>query len=304
MATSNIPLTELFKRLRIYSTEAKPTSMSEDPSIAKRTYKQYEELPLLQQLGLAVAPGTGNVIAAYETPMFAKEAREAAEEGNIPRAAGQGALTGLSALSMIPGLGLGIRGIKAGVKAATKGLRKFAPEDIPTRWYRGTANIGELSSPAKWKTGKEGVFGGGGIYVTPDPKYASSFATENVLGKPITGGFVTPLDVTFENPLIVSMSKTAGSSPEIKVLEHLGVSTRKAEDMVEKAFESKGGLTTEVKSRAIKQGYDSIILERDGIVQEAISYNPKKNIISAITKNKQGGSIMERNPYIYNMRAI
>ena len=178
MATSNIPLTELFKRLRIYSTEAKPTSMSEDPSIAKRTYKQYEELPLLQQLGLAVAPGTGNVIAAYETPMFAKEAREAAEEGNIPRAAGQGALTGLSALSMIPGLGLGIRGIKAGVKAATKGLRKFAPEDIPTRWYRGTANIGELSSPAKWKTGKEGVFGGGGIYVTPDPKYASSFATE------------------------------------------------------------------------------------------------------------------------------
>ena len=72
-----------------------------------------------------MAPGTGHAIAAYETPMFAKETREAVEEGNIPRVLGQGALTGLSALGMIPGLGLGIRGVKTGVKAVTKGLRKF-----------------------------------------------------------------------------------------------------------------------------------------------------------------------------------
>ena len=175
-------------------------------------------------------------------------------------------------------------------------------EDIPTRWYRGTTNIGESSSPAKWKTGKEGVLGGGGIYVTPDPKYASRLATENVYGDPITGGFVTPLDVTFKNPLVVSVSKTG--QPEIKILENLGISAKKAEDMVEKAYEIKGGFTTEIKNRAIKQGYDGIILKRDGIIQEAISYKPEKNIISAITKKKQGGSIVERNPHTYNMRAI
>ena len=477
MAVDTAIMNELYTKLGVSSTEAEPTAMPEDPSMAAQAYKQYEELPLMQQLGLAVAPGTGHAIAAYETPMFAGETKEAIEEGNIPRALGQGALTGLSALGMIPGLGLGIRGVKAGIKAATKaipkidfpnlknkflfdelqdndyitlyhgtnkanlervakegikadkegfsyltpdpdtglgyasmakgeksiirsrkridpahapiedrvllevkvprkileenlpnqrqwafnekrllspearqrfydnvdetgmsigesrylepyyqrtelrfqgdippelisgyttkgykGSSKFAPEDIPTRWYRGTTNIGESSSPAKWKTGKEGVLGGGGIYVTPDPKYASRLATENVLGKPITGGFVTPLDVTFKNPLVVSVSKTG--QPEIKILENLGISAKKAEDMVEKAYEIKGGFTTEIKNRAIKQGYDGIILKRDGIIQEAISYKPEKNIISAITKKKQGGSIVERNPNTYNMRAI
>jgi len=118
-------MSELYNKLGVSSREATPTPMPEDPSMAAQAYEQYEELPLMQQLGLAVAPGTGHAIAAYETPMFAGETKEAIEEGNIPRALGQGALTGLSALGMIPGLGLGIRGVKAGIKAATKGLRKF-----------------------------------------------------------------------------------------------------------------------------------------------------------------------------------
>jgi len=125
MAVDSSLLNNLYNRLGVSSTEVEPTPVPEDPSMAAQAYEQYEELPLAQQLGLAVAPGTGHAIAAYETPMFAGETKEALEEGNIPRALGQGALTGLSALGMIPGVGLGIRGVKAGVKAATKGLRKF-----------------------------------------------------------------------------------------------------------------------------------------------------------------------------------
>jgi len=120
MITNNPALAELYKMLGVSGREAEPTSMPEDPSMAAQAYEQYEELPLMQQLALAVAPGTGHAIAGYETPMHAGETKEAVEEGNIPRALGQGALTGLSALGMIPGLGMGIRGVKAGVKAATK----------------------------------------------------------------------------------------------------------------------------------------------------------------------------------------
>jgi len=151
MAVDTAIMNELYTKLGVSSTEAEPTAMSEetveevvstpeDPSMAAQAYEQYEELPLMQQLALAVAPGTGHAIAGYETPMFAGETKEAIEEGNIPRALGQGAMTGLSALGMIPGLGLGIRGVKAGVKAATKGLRKFDFEyDVsgPAYMYAG-----------------------------------------------------------------------------------------------------------------------------------------------------------------------
>ena len=129
MATNNPALVELLSRLGVPSTEAIPmpeetveevVSTPEDPSMAAQAYGEFEKLPLAQQLALSVAPGTGHAIAAYETPMFAGETKEAIEEGNIPRILGMGALTGLSALGTIPGLGIPMRGIKAGVRAATK----------------------------------------------------------------------------------------------------------------------------------------------------------------------------------------
>ena len=49
---------------------------------AESVYKRYEDLPMAQQLGLAVAPGTGEAISAYETKKFAEETKEAFEEGN------------------------------------------------------------------------------------------------------------------------------------------------------------------------------------------------------------------------------
>ena len=120
MAVDTAIMNELYTKLGVSSTEAEPTAMPEDPSMAAQAYKQYEELPLPQQLLAAVAPGTGHAIAAYETPMFAGETKKALEEGNILGMLGMGAMTGLSALGTIPGLGVPIRGVKAGIKAATK----------------------------------------------------------------------------------------------------------------------------------------------------------------------------------------
>ena len=89
-------------------------------STAESLYKRYESLPLVQQLALGVAPGTGEVISAYETPKFAGETVEAFDKGEYLEAAGKGAMTGLSALGAIPFVGAGLRAVKGGIKAATK----------------------------------------------------------------------------------------------------------------------------------------------------------------------------------------
>ena len=186
MAVDTAIMNELYTKLGISSTEAEPTSMPEDPSMAAQAYEQYEELPLMQQLALAVAPGTGHAIAGYETPMYAGETKEAIEEGNIPRALGQGALTGLSALGMIPGLGMGIRGVKAGVKAATKAIPKIDFPNLKNKFlfdelqdndyvtlYHGT-NKANLERVAKEgiKADKEGF-----SYLTPDPHTGLGYAS-------------------------------------------------------------------------------------------------------------------------------
>jgi hypothetical protein len=131
MAVDSSLLNNLYNRLGVSSTEVEPTPVPEDPSIAEQAYGKFEKLPIGAQIVAGVAPGTGHAIAAYETPMFAGETKEALKEGNIPRMLGMGAMTGLSALGMIPGLGIPIRGAKAGIKAATKILDDKVFTNIP-----------------------------------------------------------------------------------------------------------------------------------------------------------------------------
>ena len=190
-------MSELYSKLGVSSREAMPTSMPEetveevvstpeDPSMAAQAYGEFEKLPLAQQLALYVSPVTGHALSAYETPMFAGETKEALEEGNIPRALGQGALTGLSALGMIPGLGLGIRGVKAGVRAATKAIPKIDFPNLKNKFlfdelqdndyvtlYHGT-NKANLERVAKEgiKADKEGF-----AYLTPDPDTGLGYAS-------------------------------------------------------------------------------------------------------------------------------
>ena len=221
---------------------------------------------------------------------------------------------GLDVLAELIGLAGGAIGTVAGPagtiggyalgKGGTKAARK-AIENIPTKWYRGTDNTKELLNPAEWTFNKEGSLGGGGVYITPNPEYASRYASEGMFGTRTEGGFVTPLDVIFEKPLVVDLNKDTGYYLEARALEALGVSPKKAENMAEKAIENKGGFTTELKKRALAQGYDGIIIRMDEKITEAISYKPKESIVSSITKKKQGGSVVERNPYAnYQLKAI
>ena len=186
-------------------------------------------------------------------------------------------------------------------KLLTEGIEDLIKKpEVGEKWYRGTSNLRELEG--KYKLPTEGTLGGGGVYITPNPKYASQYAVEDIFGEEKVGGFVTPLKSdAFENPLIVQLPEKGGS-PEIKTLELLGLSPEKADNMVEKAVETKGGLTTEIKSRAIKQGYDGIILMRGNEVQEAITFRPDK--LKSIFQKRSGGSVMMRNPYDYQPRAI
>ena len=89
---------------------------------AESVYKQYEDLPMAQQLGLAVAPGTGEAISAYETKKFAEETKEAFEEGNYGETALKAGLTTLAALGSIPLFGFAARGTKAGAKLLSKNI--------------------------------------------------------------------------------------------------------------------------------------------------------------------------------------
>ena len=221
-------------------------------------------------------------------------------EGGLPL------LLGVLGSIINPGVGAITYGAtKAAVKGGKKAVedilqysnKQDISEKIPTKWYRGTNNVGETINPAKWKNTQEGVLGGGGIYVTPDPEAASRYAVEGWEGTRTSGGFVTPLDVDFKNPLIIELNNDIGYYAEREALIQLGVPAKKAEKIAEKALENKGGFTTELKKRALDAGYDGIILKTDGKIREAIVYNPERTIKSSITKKKKGGSLVERNPY-------
>ena len=56
--------------------------INDDDSAAKKLYEKYEKLPLVEQLALGFTPVVGETISAYETPIFARETKEAFQEGD------------------------------------------------------------------------------------------------------------------------------------------------------------------------------------------------------------------------------
>jgi len=184
------------------------------------------------------------------------------------------------------------RGIHFG-NEITEVINKRGDKTLPENFSKNTLYHG---TTADIKTGlkysKEGVLGEG-IYLTPNVKYAETFAEG-------AGGNILPVKTNIEKPLIVDIKK--GQDPSSKVLTELGVKEDKAFEIVEKAFEEKGNITKQISSRARKKGYDAIVLRVDGKVQEILAYNPKA--ITSIFKKKRGGSVIMRNPYDYNPRGI
>ena len=98
--------------------------VNDDDSAAARLYEKYEDLPLAEQLALGFTPVVGETISAYETPIFARETKEAFQEGDYLKTLGKGALTGLAALGSLPLIGMGARGLKGAAKVLGKRLSK------------------------------------------------------------------------------------------------------------------------------------------------------------------------------------
>jgi len=89
-------------------------------NLATSLYEQYEKLSPAQRFVAEVAPGTGEAISAYETPKYARETKEAFEEGNYGQTAIKGLLTAMSAIGAVPILGTAVRAPKAIIKAGLK----------------------------------------------------------------------------------------------------------------------------------------------------------------------------------------
>jgi len=151
-----------------------------------------------------------------------------------------------------------------------EGSKVVDADGNPIRLYHGTDQDISIFKPSK-----EGGLGKG-IYMTADPEFAGGYAMESAFGDKRAGGSnVMPLYANISNPLQITYKY--GQAPATQVLQALGMSQDKAIDIVEKAYETKGNLTTELFSRAKKQGYDGIIyLNEDGSIREALAFEPNQ----------------------------
>ena len=173
----------------------------------------------------------------------------------------------------------------------------------PMRLYHGTtATEGGKGNEAirRFKPSKEGALGAG-VYLTPDASHASGYSgipnddailsmlanehhhdtglkalrqrdSGNVLPSQ-QGGNMLPVHARILNPLVLH-SKGA-EDPMILALTQLGVDRDKANKIVEKAYEEKGGIGNQVKTRAQAAGHDAIMQYRDGKLTEVVHWNPR-----------------------------
>jgi hypothetical protein len=116
-------------------------------------YKEgYEKLPIMDQLLYGVAPVTGEALATYEIPEFAKRGNVAAQEGRKLDAAGNYLVSGLNAMSMIPVVGKGAGLLGDAARLLGKGTRAAKPlDDMGGGGGRG---IGDNNPPADKPTAK------------------------------------------------------------------------------------------------------------------------------------------------------
>ena len=160
------------------------------------------------------------------------------------------------------------------------------------------------------KLSKEGSLGGG-IYLTPSTDFASDYSGspneatiqemeqleefkdtaatlrelqrtgELVPGQ--IGGNIIPVFADIRNPLVINTTDRS-RDPAVDLLVALDVPRAKAEAIVEKAYEDKGGLTKEVMTRARAKGYDGIFQYKDGKLSEVVAFSPSQ-VKSVFNKN-------------------
>jgi len=85
----------------------------------REAYRDFEELPIVDQIAVSISPGVGDAIAAYEVGEFGRRAKTNIQDQDRLGAAGNIALSGLAGISLIP-LFRVLRGAKAVAKTGTK----------------------------------------------------------------------------------------------------------------------------------------------------------------------------------------
>jgi hypothetical protein len=111
----------------------------------REAYRDFEELPIVDQIAVSISPGVGDAIAAFEVGEFGRRAKTNIQDKDRLGAAGNIALAGLAGLSLVP-LFRFLRGAKAVTKTGTKvaeapkktdkppveePLQLSAPKDLP-----------------------------------------------------------------------------------------------------------------------------------------------------------------------------
>ena len=170
--------------------------------------------------------------------------------------------------------------------------------------FHGTTTTGEKGEGiTQFKLSKEGSLGSG-VYLTPDTNFADTYTgmpspemidameAEGKLSQEYidklrepyrtgelapgqVGGNVIPVFADIQNPLTID-TKDSRRDPAVDLLVALGVPQAKAESIVEKANEDKGGITKEVMTRARAKGYDGILQYRNGELSEVVAFSPNQ----------------------------
>ena len=175
-------------------------------------------------------------------------------------------------------------------KRGGRNLFSMLPDAVK-KWFGDSVAVDENGEPLvlyhgtkqgfdQFKLSKEGALGSG-IYLTPNAEFASSYAGNEYEG--VEGGRVLPVIAYISNPLIIRTTDRR-FDPAVDLLVALGVSQEKAEKIVEKAQEDKGGITKEAMVRAQKQGYDGIFQYKDGKLSEVVAFSPNQ-VKSIFNKN-------------------
>jgi hypothetical protein len=95
-------------------------------------YRDFEELPIVDQLAISLSPGVGDALAIYEVGEFSKRGSESLEEEEFLGALGNFGLSALAAASLIPIFRLfrGAKTVKAVPKTEIKLLENLEPAKV------------------------------------------------------------------------------------------------------------------------------------------------------------------------------
>jgi hypothetical protein len=233
----------ILERVRNYLT----TGINEDARYALGPHAGPAVTGLGSLLGELLGPGAD----VRDAVTASKETAQAAKEGDI-LGAGVGGLNTLASIAMMA--------LPGSVGGAKKIGSELADSRVTERLFHGTP----IPDIKKLKPSKEGVLGDG-VYLTPDPKYASSYAEGDT-------GNVIPV-----------FAKLTNGIQEI-------VSYRP--DNIYPTTDSAENISKET------QNFVDRMLEKDIYPNDPEFYKLQKEFIEdvEIVNRYAGGSVVERNP--------